>query len=223
MGEYAGMLPRKFFSFHCLENESNELKESNTEETEKFPDLPRRRVSDVVCSDGGESPDKKLADLKVMPVYEIRKESTERVAVANLPNVVESVGDVSHDESQIFLSHLLGECLEVLDDTGLRQLNGNIPEEFGTGLEEERSGATVRGVSVGQITENVTIWTMLWTWRVGIGIRHHQTILFMQVVNVKLKCSRLKRNVCCVRRLFPSKLEMEATTKVWHFDVKLGQ
>ena len=29
MGEYAGGLPREFISFHCLEKESNELKESN--------------------------------------------------------------------------------------------------------------------------------------------------------------------------------------------------
>ena len=52
MGEYAGMLPRKFISFHCLENESNELKDSNNEGTENFPDLPRRSESDAECSDG---------------------------------------------------------------------------------------------------------------------------------------------------------------------------
>ena len=61
--------------------------------------------------------------------------------------------DVSHDESQIIVSHLLGECLEVLgeslDDSGLRQMIQNDPVDFGTGLEEERSGAVVRGVSVG--------------------------------------------------------------------------
>ena len=40
MGEHVGELPRKFISFHCLENESNELKDGNTEGTENFPDLP---------------------------------------------------------------------------------------------------------------------------------------------------------------------------------------
>ena len=29
-----------FFSFHCLENESNEPKDSKTEGTENFPDFP---------------------------------------------------------------------------------------------------------------------------------------------------------------------------------------
>ena len=120
MGEYAGELPRKFISFHCLENESNEPKESNTEGTERFPVLPRRSESDAECSDGGESPEKRLVDLEVMPVCEIRQESTEGVVVPNLPNVVESMQDVSHDESQIIVSHLLGESLEVLDDSGLR-------------------------------------------------------------------------------------------------------
>ena len=118
MGEYAGMLPRKFISFHCLENESNEPQESNTEGTEKFPALPQRSESDVESSVGGESPEKRLTDLEVGPVYEIRQESTEGVDVPNLPNVVESVQNVSHHESQITVSHLLGESLEVLDDSG---------------------------------------------------------------------------------------------------------
>ena len=150
------MLPRKFISFHCLENKSNELKESNTERTENFPDLPRRSESDVKCSDGGEYPQKRLADLEFMPVCEICKDSTEGVVVPNLPNVVESEQDVSHDKSQIIESHLLDESLEVLDDSGLRQLIESVPVEFGTGLEWERSGVVGRGVSVGQITENVT-------------------------------------------------------------------
>ena len=91
-----------------------------------------------------------------MPVCEIRKESAEGVVVPNLPNVVEIMQGVSHDESQIIVSHLLGESLGVLDDSGLRQLIENVPVEFGSGLVEEQSCAVVRGLSVGQITENVT-------------------------------------------------------------------
>ena len=150
------MLPRKFISFHSLENESNEQKESNTDGTENFPVYPRRSESDAECSDGGESPEKRLVDLEVMPVCEIRKESAEGVIVPNLPNVVESMQGVSHDESQVIVSHLVGESLEVLDDSGLRQLIENVPVEFGSGLEEEQSCAVDRGVSVGQITENAT-------------------------------------------------------------------
>ena len=44
----------------------------------------------------------------------------------------------------------------MLDDSGLLQLIKTVPVDFGIGLEEERSGAIVRGVSVGQITDNVT-------------------------------------------------------------------
>ena len=42
------------------------------------------------------------------------------------------------------------------DESGLRQLIENVPEPFETGLEEERSCAVDRGVSVGQMTESVT-------------------------------------------------------------------
>ena len=59
MGEYAGKLPRKLISLHCLDKESNESKDRNTERTENFPDLPQRSESDVECSGGGgESPEK---------------------------------------------------------------------------------------------------------------------------------------------------------------------
>ena len=90
-----------------------------------------------------------------MPVCEIRQESTEGVNVPNLPNVVESVQNVSHVESQIIVSQFLGESLEVLDDSGLRQLIENVPVQFETGLEEEQSEAVVGGVCIGQLTENM--------------------------------------------------------------------
>ena len=96
------------------------------------------------CSVVGGSLEKKLADLEVMPVCEIRNESTEGVVVPNLPNVVDSMPDVSQDESQIIVSPLLGESLEMLDDSGLRQLIENVPVELETGLEEERSEAVER-------------------------------------------------------------------------------
>ena len=198
-------------------------KESNNEGTEKFPDLPQRSESDVECRVGGRSSEKRLVDLEVMPVCEIRKESTERVVVPNLPNVVQSVQDVSHDESQIIVSHLLGESLEVLDDSGLRQLIENVAVELETGLEEERSEALVRGVGVGQFTENMTFLDNVMDLESGNRTSTHQKMLFMQVVSEKLKGPRLKWNVYCVRRLLPLKLEMEATKKVWHFELKLGE
>ena len=66
MGEYAGELPRKFVSFHCLENESNVPKDHNTEGTENYPDLPRRsEVEIVVLEETETSPTKSLAVLQV--------------------------------------------------------------------------------------------------------------------------------------------------------------
>ena len=66
MGEYAGELPRKFISFHCLENESNVPKDHNTEGTENYPDLPQRsEVEIVVIEETETSPTKSLAVLQV--------------------------------------------------------------------------------------------------------------------------------------------------------------
>ena len=94
--------------------------------------------------------------MEVLPVCEIRQESTEGVDVTKLPIVVESFQNVSHDESQTIVSHLLGESLEVLDESELRQLIENVPVQFETGLEEERSEVVVGGVGIGQFTEIVT-------------------------------------------------------------------
>ena len=69
MGEYAGVLQRKFISFHCLENETNEPKDSNTESTENHPDLPQRSDSEIVVIEETEtSPTKSLAVLEVTGV-----------------------------------------------------------------------------------------------------------------------------------------------------------
>ena len=66
MGEYAGELARKFISLPCLENESNVLKDRNTEGTENNTDLPQRRDSEIVVIEEREtSPSKSLAVLRV--------------------------------------------------------------------------------------------------------------------------------------------------------------
>ena len=67
MGEYAGEFPRKFISFHCLENESNEVRDSNTDGTENFPDLSQKSEAEIVVSEETEtSPTKSLAVLQVV-------------------------------------------------------------------------------------------------------------------------------------------------------------
>ena len=66
MGEYAGELPRKFISFHRLQNESNVPKDHNTEGTENYPDLPQRSEVEIVVFEETEtSPTKSLAVLQV--------------------------------------------------------------------------------------------------------------------------------------------------------------
>ena len=71
MGEHVGELPRGHLSFHCLENESNELKNSNTEGTENFPDLPRASEAEtVIVTDTETSLTKSLIVLHVAAVGE---------------------------------------------------------------------------------------------------------------------------------------------------------
>ena len=145
MGEHAGESPRKFISFHCLENESNELKDSNTEGTENFPELPQRSESDVECSGGGgESPEKTLVDLEVMPVCEVRNECTEVVVVPNLTNVVQSFQEDRRDDSHMVVIPLIAERLEVVDYSQLQQLIKNSPREFGSVLESTTDSTRTR-------------------------------------------------------------------------------
>ena len=66
MGEYAGQLPRKFVSFHCFQNEPNELKDNNTQRTENYPDLSQKSESKIVVIEETEtSPSKSLAVLQI--------------------------------------------------------------------------------------------------------------------------------------------------------------
>ena len=75
MGEYAGELPRKFISFHCLENESNVPKDHNTEGTENYPDLSQRsKVEFMVIEETETSPTKSLAVLQVTGGKKTRSE-----------------------------------------------------------------------------------------------------------------------------------------------------
>ena len=72
-----------------------------------------------------------------MPVGEVHMESAESVKVNKLTNIVESVQSVGRDNGNTIVSHSLVESLDVLDDSGLRQLIENAQAEFGTVLEEK--------------------------------------------------------------------------------------
>ena len=150
-----------------------------------------------------------------MPVCEIRQESIEGVDVPNLPNVVESVQTFSHDESQIVVSHLLGESLEVLDDSELRQLIENVPVQFETGLEEERSDAVVGRVGIGLFTETVTFLDNIMD--LESGNRTSTPSKDFVYASGKRKAEGFETEAECVLRpkLFRSKLGMEVTKKAW--------
>ena len=104
MGENAGMLPQKFISFHCLENESNEPKDSNTEGTENIPELPQKSDSEIVVIEETEtSPSKSLAVLQVAGA----EESTVK-------------GD--NDTSEEYVVITSQECLILSSDDGKEEL-----------------------------------------------------------------------------------------------------
>ena len=78
MREYAGELPRKFFRFLCLENESNAPKDRNTGGTDNYPDFRQRsEVEIVVIEETDTSPTKSLAVLQVTGGKETMVEETE--------------------------------------------------------------------------------------------------------------------------------------------------
>ena len=114
-----------------------------------------------------------------MPVCETLNESVDRVLVPNLTIIVESVQEDSRDDSHIVVNYLLGESLEVLEDSQLQRLIENAPGESTMVLKEERT-ATFRGVGAGQCTKNMTFLDdVVNLERVVIELLHHQNMLFV--------------------------------------------
>ena len=108
MGEYAGQLPHKFISFHCLENESNVPKDHNTEGTENYPDLPQRsEVEIVVIEETETSPTKSLAVLQVTGSKETMVEERGNVNVGSQGCLLSS-----SDEGSEGLEKFSGDKLE---------------------------------------------------------------------------------------------------------------
>ena len=86
MGEYDGELPRKFISFHCLDNDSDELTNNNTEWTENFPDLhSTSHVETVIVVETENPPTKSLTVLHVAGVGEcVAKDDVDTVALRSV-------------------------------------------------------------------------------------------------------------------------------------------
>ena len=120
MGEYAGELPRKFISFNCLENESNEPKHHNTEGTENYPDLPQRsEVEIVVIEETETSPTKNLAVLQVTGGEKTISEERGNVNKESLAAGSQECLLSSSDEGSEGLEKFLRDKLESLGGDGI--------------------------------------------------------------------------------------------------------
>ena len=122
MGEYAGVLPRNFIRFHCLEKESNEPKDSNTEGAENYPDLPQRSESESVVIEETETfQPKSLAVLQVAGAEEStvkgdKDTSEERVVISSQECLMSSSDDGSKGLEKILRDKLVSFGSEGLDE-----------------------------------------------------------------------------------------------------------
>ena len=123
MGEYAGELPRKFISFHCLENEFDVPKGHNTEETENYPDLPQRSVVKIVVIEETEtSPSKSLAVLQVTGGEKTMVEERVNVDKESFAVVSQECLLSSSDEGNEGLEKFLRDKLESLGGDGTENI-----------------------------------------------------------------------------------------------------
>ena len=123
MGENAGELPRKFISFHCLENESNVPKDHNTEGTENYPDLPQRsEVEIVVIEETETSPTKSLAVLQVTGDKQTMGEERGNVDNESFAVVNQECLLSSSDEGSEGLEKFLRDKLESLGGDGIESI-----------------------------------------------------------------------------------------------------
>ena len=130
MGEYAGELPRKFISFHCLENESNEPKDHNTEGIENYPDLPQRsEVEIVVIEETETSPTKSLAVLQVTGGEKTISEERGNVHKESLAVGSQECLLSSSDEGSEGLEKFMRDKLESLGGDGIENIAEFDPAE----------------------------------------------------------------------------------------------
>ena len=124
MGEYAGELPRKFISFHCIENESNVPKDQNTEETENYPDLPQRsQVEIVVIEETETSPSKSLAVMQVTGGKKTISEERGNVDKESFAVGSQECLLSSSDEGSEGLEKFLQDKLESLGGDGIENIS----------------------------------------------------------------------------------------------------
>ena len=121
MDEYAGELPRKYISFHCLENESDVPKSHNTEETENYPDLPQRSEVEIVVIEETET-SKSLAVLQVTGGKKTMVEERGNVDKESFAVVSQECLLSSSDEGSEGLEKFLRDKLESLGGDGIENI-----------------------------------------------------------------------------------------------------
>ena len=108
-------MPRKFISFHCLENESDVPKGHNTEKTENYPDLHQRsEVEIVVIEETETSQSKSLAALQVTGGKKTMVEERGNVDKESFAVVSQECLFSSSDEGSERLEKFLRDKLESL-------------------------------------------------------------------------------------------------------------
>ena len=128
MGEYAGELPRKFISFHCLESESNVPKDHNNEESENYPDFPQRRgVKIMVIEETETSPSKSLAVLQVTGRKKTMSEKRGNVKKKSFAVGSQECMLSSSDEGSEGLQKFLRDKLESLGGDEIENIAGVDP------------------------------------------------------------------------------------------------
>ena len=161
MGEYAGVLPPKFISFRCLEKESNELKDSNTEGAENYPDIPQGSESETVVIEETEtSPSESFSVLQVAGgkgaiVGETEDRNKESVIVSGQECLMsgndkgsEGLEKCFRDKLESFSGEGLDRILEVDPNVVLELLDENLVDRGSTesnvvGVDKERPESRV--------------------------------------------------------------------------------
>ena len=137
MGEYAGELPRKFISFHCLENESNVLKDHNTERTENYPDLPQR------------------SEVEIVVIEETETSPTKSLAVSQVTGGEKTVSEERGNVNKEILAVGSQECLLSSSDEGSEGLEKFLRDKFESlGGDEKENNAEVDPAGVLELLDS---------------------------------------------------------------------
>ena len=210
MGEHAGEQPRKFISFHCLENEYNVPKDHNTEETENYPCLPQRsEVEIVVIEKTKTSPTKSLAVLQVtggkeMMVEERGNVNKECLIVGSQECLLSSSDEGSeglekflHDKLESFSGEGIENFVEVDPAGVLELLDENLMDRGNTGsgvvtVDDKIPRSRVDDILRSGLREKVleasghcVMWILAWQMSDLRRVLHLK--LMMQVVDCFLK------------------------------------